>query len=62
MERLAGWLERVGTLHYLPELFDVDTAEDLRRMRPVLARLPDPLPEQRRLRDWLHRRERSATD
>lgn len=60
MQLLAGWLQRIGTLHHLPELFDIDTAEDLQRLGPLLARTTNLLPEQRRLCDWLSRRGHSA--
>lgn len=49
----ADLLRPVGTIRYLPSLFDVDTADDLARLRPLLAATPGLTPEQHRLRNLL---------
>jgi rSAM/selenodomain-associated transferase 1 len=54
LEVFADLLQAFGPLQYLPEMFDVDTEEDLRRLGPLLARTPHLLPEQSALRDWEH--------
>ncbi len=51
--RLAEALRRFGSISWLPTLADTDEASDLPELASALGCLPDPLPEQASLRDWL---------
>ncbi len=48
-------LDAYGALHVLPTLTDADRAEDLPHVLAELLALPDPLPAQRALADWMRR-------
>jgi len=51
--QLVAALQSFGPVTGLPQLFDVDTAEDLPDLRDALRALPDATWEQRRLAAWL---------
>ena len=51
---LTAFTRRFGNIAVLPILTDVDDAADLPALVQALDALPDPLPAQRALRDWLH--------
>ena len=50
---LRASLDRHGQWHTLATLTDVDHGADLRTVLDALQALPDPLPEQRALADWM---------
>ena len=52
--QLRATLTPFGNIAVLPILTDVDDAADLPALVQALDALPDPLPAQRALRDWLH--------
>lgn len=51
---LRAALTPLGGIADLPMLTDVDSAADLDALADALDALPEPLPAQRVLRDWLH--------
>lgn len=53
VQALAERLRVLGRIRQLPCLFDVDTAEELAKLRAELARRGSLLPEQRDLLRWL---------
>lgn len=50
---LSQALRPLGNIASLPALNDVDTAADLPRLSDAMDALPEPLPAQQVLRDWL---------
>ncbi|PWC26546.1 DUF2064 domain-containing protein [Teichococcus aestuarii] len=59
-ERLLAALVPIGGTGFLPTLRDVDEAGDLAPLATALAALPQPLPEQVRLRAWIEALPRQA--
>jgi glycosyltransferase A (GT-A) superfamily protein (DUF2064 family) len=53
MAELAARLEPRGTVRRLPPAFDVDTVDELRRLRDVVAARGDLGPARAALRAWL---------
>lgn len=60
-QRFRAAFAGAGEWSTLPELVDVDAVGDLPPLRSALHALPDPLPGQRQLADWLDAATASAT-
>ncbi len=54
LEVFAGLLRPLGSIQYLAEMFDVDTADDLTQLRNELVVAPPLLIEQQNLLAWLN--------
>lgn len=58
-DQLLAQLQRIGSVGQLPPLPDVDTLDDLLAIPAQAADLPDPLPSQRALVQWINELPRS---
>lgn len=57
-DELAAHLRSLGEIAELPVLCDADDADDLEQVLAELRRLPEPLPEQRVVAEWIDARQR----